>query len=247
MSDPILKIGESGLNASEEKVKSLMNKMVNSETPGFKGSDIVVRSFPLELEAAEKRIQPMVPKVEGTFYNQLQGALIKTGNPTHIALGTKGFFVITGPWGEGFTRDGRFKIDRNGNLLSSVGNYPLSGQKGPIQVPAGSKIEITGDGDVKADSVLIDRVRVVKFEEKDLQSLVSLNGSIFRASGDRMIVEEIESPRVVQGYIEASNVNMIEEMRDMIILQRNATGNTEIIKARDSNLGRLMSIGRTTQ
>jgi len=247
MPDPVLSIGESGLIASEEKIKSLMNKMVNSETPGFKGSDILVRSFPLELAAAEERVQAMTPKVEGTFYNQLPGALVKTGKATDLELASKGFFVIMGPWGMGYTRDGRFKINAQGHLLSSVGNYPLIGQGGPIEVPAGSKVEVTQHGDVFADTVLIDRIRVVEFAESDRNALESLNGSIFKSGSEDVNANDLSSPRVIQGYIEASNVSIIEEMRDMIVMQRYATGNTEIIKNRDSTLGRLMSIGRATQ
>ena len=52
MTDPILKIGQAGLETTEEKVKALTNRMVNAEPPGFKGSEVVVRSFPLELAAA---------------------------------------------------------------------------------------------------------------------------------------------------------------------------------------------------
>lgn len=243
--DPIFKIGEAGLNAAEEKIKNLMTKMVNSETPGFKGSDVLVRSFPLELEAAEKRINSMAPRVEGTYYNHHQGTLVKTGNQTDIALGSQGCFVILGEWGEGYTRDGRFKLSEQGRLLSSVGNYPLLGRMGPIEVAPGSLIEITQDGDVKANGTVVDRIRVVQFDKKDLPNLVSLNGSIFRGGSYDLSAEEVETPRIAQGYIESSNVSIMEEMRDMVIVQRYAQGNADIIKARDAGLSRSMTIGRT--
>lgn len=247
MPDPIFGIGESGLNVSEEKIRNLMQKMVNAETPGFKGSDVVVRSFPVELEAAEKRINTMSPKIEGTYYNHQKGSLISTGKPTDIALSGNGFFIILGPWGEGYTRDGRFKLDAEGHLITVTNGYPLLGQNGPIEVPAGSVIEITQDGDVKANGQLIDRVRVGMIEKNELVNLQSLNGVIFKPMSDHINIQDVDSPRIVQGYVESSNVNIIEETRDLIVNQRYATGNMEVIKARDTALSRLMSIGRANQ
>jgi len=247
MPDPIFAIGESGLNVSEEKIRNLMLKMVNAETPGFKGSDIVVRSFPVELEAAEKRLNTMAPKIEGTYYNHQKGSLISTGRPTDIALGGNGFFIILGPWGEGYTRDGRFKLDSEGHLITVTNGYPLLGQNGPLEVPAGSELEITQDGDVKANGLLLDRIRVGMIEKRELGNLQSLNGVIFKPTSDFINIQDVATPRVVQGYVEASNVNIIEETRDLIVNQRYATGNTEVIKARETSLSRLMSIGRTNQ
>ena len=80
MSDRILDIGSSGIEAADERVKALMNNMVNAETPGFKASDVSVRAFPLELEAATQRLNQnsvMEPVVEGVFYNHAPGALMR--------------------------------------------------------------------------------------------------------------------------------------------------------------------------
>lgn len=247
MSDPVFEIGGASLGVSEEQMKVLINKTVNSETPGFKESEVMVRSFPVELESAEKKLQPMVPKIEGTYYNFQAGALIKTGNPTDLALGGNGFFVIFGPWGEGYTRDGRFKLDEQGHLLSTAGSYPLLGQSGPIQVPAGSQIEITQNGDIKVNQQVIDRIRVVEMNDADRQNLISLNGSIFKAPEGKIEIIENANPRVVQGYVEASNVNVINQTMNMILLQRQVEGQTKLIQTRDSNLGKALAIGRTTQ
>ena len=103
MTDKIFEIGDSGIEAAEERAKSLMNNMVNAETPGYRKSDVTVKAFPLELEAAEARqkgkIGPMAPKVEGAYYSHAPGALVRTGNDTDLAIGGDGFFVIEGPFG----------------------------------------------------------------------------------------------------------------------------------------------------
>lgn len=239
--DPILNIGAAGLESSEEKVKALMNRMVNAETPGFKSSDVVIRSFPLELEAAQRRVDSMAPRVTGTYYNYLPGALIKTGRRTDLALGADGFFVVMCPWGEGYTRDGRFIINKDGQLVSVAGGYPLVGQSGPLSVDPTSKIDITQEGEIKVDGVIIDRIRVVNFPNK--QDLESVNGVVFKDPNNILIPSEVEAPRIVQGYIEASNANVIEQMMELVYLSKLYSLNSKIVQTRDTALSRAVQMG----
>jgi len=245
MTDRILEIGEAGLESTDQKVRKLMDNMVNAEVPGYKKSDAVISSFPLELEAANRRLSSMKPQVEGSFYNTLQGALIKTGGTLDLALGSDGYFVLQGPWGEGYTRDGRFRLDKEGRLLSVAGNFPIMGEGGPIMVIPGAAVEFTQNGEVKVDGQTVDRVLVVKPERA--QMLDSLNGSIFKKKDSDSIFLAVESPRVIQGYIEASNVNIIDQMMEMIYLERIYNLNTKVIQTRDASLARAMELGRSTQ
>ncbi|MFH1683848.1 MAG: flagellar hook-basal body complex protein [Candidatus Margulisiibacteriota bacterium] len=245
MTDRIFEIGRAGLESSDQRVRKLMDNMVNSEVPGYKKSEAVVRGFPLELQAAQQRISSMKPQVEGTFYNHIQGALIKTDGKLDVAMGSDGYFVFAGPWGEGYTRDGRFRLDKEGRLLTVSENFPVLGNSGPIIVPQGSEIEISQSGQILVDGVEIDRMQVVKPELKD--SLESLNGTFFKKKDPYTVMVEIENPRIIQGYIEASNVNIIEQMMEMINLERTTTINTKIIQTRDANLARAMELGRATQ
>jgi flagellar basal-body rod protein FlgF len=245
MTDRILDIGSAGLESSDERVKKLMDNVAYSEVPAYRKSEAVVRGFPLELDAATQRISPMKPQVEGTFYSHIQGALIKTEGKLDLALGSDGYFVLAGPWGEGYTRDGRLRLDKEGRLITVAGNYPVMGGGGPIIVSPGADVEITSSGVVKVDGEEVDRIRVVNPENRE--SLESLNGSIFRLRDAYAALREVESPRIIQGYIEASNVNVIDQMMEMIYLQRIYNINTKVVQSRDAELARALELGRPTQ
>lgn len=243
MSDPIFEIGQAGLQTTEEKVESLVNRMVNAETPGFKGSEVVVRSFPLELEAAEKKYQSEVPRVESTFTNYEKGTLLNTKNPTDFALSSDGFFVVLGAWGEGYTRDGRFTADSEGRLVSTAGKFPLIGANGPIMIPPGaSSIEMDQSGNLSADGKLIDRIRVVKFDST--QDLEPVNGSVFKNAEGKLNLTEVEAPRILQGYVEGSNVKAVDQMMELVVLNQLYNINTKIIQVRDGELTRALEMGK---
>lgn len=242
MSDPVMEIGESALEASDEKFKSLVNRMVNAETPGFKSSDVTIRSFPIELEIADKKLNAQQPKVEGVYYDHSQGALIKTGRSTDLALAGEGFFVIMGGWGEGYTRDGRFLVNKDGILVTAAGNHPVLGQNGTITVNPASKIEVSQNGEIKADSAVVDKLRVVDVSGK--QNLESVNGVIFKAPATNIEVKEIDNARIVQGYIESSNTRSNDLYRDMIVINREYNMANKILSIRDQTLGKDMEIGK---
>lgn len=242
VNDPILRIGEAGLETTDQKVKALMNRMVNAETPGFKGSDVVIRSFPLELAAAQQKIESQKPQVEGTFYSHVQGSLIRTGRPLDMALGADGFFCVMGDWGEGYTRDGRFTLDAEGKLVTTAGGYPVLGRSGPIYLPPGSEVSITENGEVHSEGQHIDIIRVVKFDSK--AELQSLNGSVFRDPSSRLVLSEVASPRIVQGYVEASNVNIVDDMMQLVYLNRLYNIDAKIVATRDTILSRANEMGR---
>ena len=245
MSDRIFDIGGAGIDAADERVKSMMNNLVNAETPGFRKTDVVQKAFPLELEAAEKRLSTMKPMVEAAYYDHLHGALVRTGNPTDMAIGGDGFFVVAAPWGDGYTRDGRFIVNNNGELVSLSGNYQLMGQKGPIVVPPGSSITISNAGEVKVGDVVVDRIRVVQVP--DTATLDSVSGAMFRATDSTVNIEEVSSPNMIQGYVESSNVSMMDEMMNMVTISHLYDVNVKLIQTRDASLASADTMGKPTQ
>jgi flagellar basal-body rod protein FlgF len=245
MNDRIFEIGGAGLDSTDQRVRKLMDNIVNSEVPGYQKSDVIVTGFPLELEKATQKISSVKPQVEGTFYSNIQGGLVKTDNKLDLALASDGYFVVEGSWGEGYTRDGRFKLDKDGRVLTVAGNFPVLGQSGPLVVPPGAEVEFSQSGEMKIDGTLVDRIRVVKPEQKG--ALDSLNGSIFKKRDNYAVVQEVDNPRVIQGYVETSNVNVVDQMMEMIVLERTYGLDTKVVQTRDSNLAKALTLSQPAQ
>lgn len=242
MTDRTFEIGGAALESAEERVRKLMDNIVGSEVPGYKKSEVIVRGFELELDQAEKKLGLVRPQVEDSFINTSPGTLQRTGNKTDLALGEDGYFVISGPWGEGYTRDGRFQVDKFGQLLTVAGNYPVLGQGGPIMVPPGSEVEFSEKGEVQVNGVVADQLMIVKPDSQG--ELENLNGSIFKKNNPASIFLSIDAPRVIQGYLETSNSEIVEQMMQMIEGERYYNLNTKLINSRDQNLARAMDLGK---
>jgi flagellar basal-body rod protein FlgF len=245
MNDRIFEIGGAGLESTDERVRKLMDNVVNAEVPGYQQSEAVITGFPLELDKANQKLSSVKPQAEGTFYSHIQGGLVKTNGKLDLALASDGYFVIAGSWGEGYTRDGRFRLDKDGKILTVAGNFPVLGRSGPLVVAPGAEVEFSQAGEMKVDGVVVDSIRVVKPERQD--EFDSLNGSIFKKNDNYAVVQEVDSPRVIQGYVETSNVNVVDQMMEMIVMERTYSLDTKVIQTRDSNLAKALTLSQPAQ
>ncbi len=244
MVDKILEVGGAGIEGADAKVKALMNNVVNSETPGYRKSDVVIKAFPTYLEQAQVRSSTSVPQIEGVHYDQTPGTLLRTGNNLDVAIGGEGFFAVQTPQGERYTRDGRFVLDQNGRLLSVAGDYPVMGLGGPIMVQPGDKIEFTNEGKVMVNGQEMNTLKVVNFN--DTSSLLPVTGALFKADDNAQIAIN-DAPRIVSGYVEASNSNVIEETMNLIYLNRLYQTNAKVVTSRETMFTRALDMGRTAQ
>ncbi len=190
-----------------------------------------------------------------------QGALQRTENNFDLALEGKGFFSVATERGERYTRDGSFTINQDGVLMTHNGD-PVLGENGIIRIQHNNFIinkrgEIIVNGDlslnpqdlVSMDSnewtnpVVIDRLKIVDFE--NIRELKKEGNSLYREtefSGPPLPPENI---KVVQGFLEKSNVNAVREMVAMIEVQRSYEANQKSITTHDQALGRLINeVGR---
>ncbi|MBE7411200.1 MAG: flagellar hook-basal body protein [Leptospiraceae bacterium] len=195
-----------------------------------------------------------------------QGAVKKTDNHSDIMIQDKpgvekpAFFVVMTNRGERLTRSGSFILDRKGNLVTPQG-FPLMGEKGPIQV-AGGNFLIKENGEVYINStigndprngtsidknrfdspILLDRLKIRTVENP--RHLDKEGDSFYNdtpESGEPVGFQEEFSPSVLQGYLEASNVQVVTEMVEMIEVNRAYEANQKAVQTHDQMLGKLIN------
>ncbi len=186
-----------------------------------------------------------------------QGALQRTSNNFDIALDGRGFFTVMTERGERYTRNGAFTINQDGILMTHNGN-PVMGENGMIRLQQ-NNFMINERGEVLvnnaistdprdpvsmqsndwSDATVIDRLRIVDFE--NIREIKKEGDSLYREteySGPPVPPGEV---KVVQGFLEKSNVNIVREMVEMIEVQRSYEANQKTIQAHDQTLGRLIN------
>ena len=251
-------IGASGMNAQQNRLDAISNNLANVDTTGYKKDIPVSKSFSelllrrTEADGVYKTpfgsadVAPIIGKLGlGVETNELytdfdQGSFKSTDTNTDMALSGKGFFAVQTPDGERYTRNGNFILGKEG-ILETKNGYPVLGENGPITVPD-DKFYVNEDGMVytKQDNTLIDRIKVVRFDNE--RYLKKQGGSLWNTneiSGEAHIAEGNERPKFLQGYTEASNVNVVNEMVQMIEVNRAYEANQKSIQSEDSMMSTL--------
>ncbi|WP_212522758.1 flagellar basal-body rod protein FlgF [Actibacterium sp. MT2.3-13A] len=201
------------------------NNIANANTAGFKGERVVFDSFLHDAQGpgAEGGTSFVVDR--GSYLDERQGAVTQTGNTLDVALQGPGWFSYQTPEGRlAYGRDGRFGLDSQGNLITLSGARVLDIGGGPIALPPdlGSNVTITKDGSITAEGRgVIAQLGV--FTLPDLQSYERIGNGLFvppeSRPGQARPVPDPDT-EVVQGAIEASNVQPVVEMTRMMSIQR---------------------------
>jgi flagellar basal-body rod protein FlgF len=192
--------------------------LANVSTPGYKQQGARFETFNLAIG----HDTPPPGDINGTrfaatYTDFRPGALQQTGNPLDLAVGEPDqFFVVQGPNGPLYTRDGNFRLTPQGQIVTQAG-YPLLGGTAPVAVPENtSRIHIASDGSVSADGVPVSRIRMVRFA--DTAQLTPAGPTHFSAPPSVQPQDAVG--RVIQGVREASNVNAAEAMVSMVTATR---------------------------
>ncbi len=190
-----------------------------------------------------------------------QGALQRTENPFDLGIDGRGFFAVMTERGERYSRSGAFTISKDGNLVTHNGNLVM-GENGPIKAQKNNFI-VNGKGEVIVnmamslesrdvvgmnnnnweEPVVIDRLKIVDFE--NIREIKKEGDSFYRETELSGPPIPTVKPKIVQGFLEKSNVNVVREMVDMIEVQRSYEANQKSILTHDQTLGRLINeVGR---
>ncbi len=157
------------------------------------------------------------------------GPSVATGNPLDVAIVGEGYFMIETANGIRYTRNGSFRLDGDGQLVSAGGGAVLGEGDQPFFLTADeTAITISRDGTVSTENGAIGRLRLVTFENE--QEMVKVGDSLFTTEEPPLEATEAE---VIQGMIEQSNVQAVLELTRMIEVSRAYQRAQKIIEAVD--------------
>lgn len=237
--------GAAAMSGIEQWQNAVARNLASSSVPGYKKTDVafdgVLRG---ELETGGTRFSgnsaAMAMPTSAERFNFSQGALRQTGNPHDLALRGEGFFSVEMPGGQvKYTRDGEFHFNAERVLVNKEG-LPVLGQGGPIAInPNLGPIAVSEGGLVTQGATRVDELRVTRFENP--HNLVAAPGG-FLLPGDGSARPEImDTPHVLQGHVEDSNVSAIQEMIQLITLSNAFEANQKVIRAHDEQLEQSIS------
>jgi flagellar basal body rod protein FlgG len=216
--------------AQQRRLDSISANLANVGTVGFKRG--VTAAHEVEVERPRGKVRGVTTLVEVDF---AQGNLQRTGREHDLALFGDGFFAVEGPEGEVYTRDGGFHLTEAGVLVSEEG-LPVAWDelRGAID-PVGLPLVIDGEGNVRQGIQDVGRLRVVEFADRHQLRKDAL-GFWTAPPGAKQVAS---TTRVHQYALEDSNANGVEEMVDMIGVQRSFEVVARVFEAIDQTYERL--------
>jgi flagellar basal-body rod protein FlgG len=232
MSGSIYKSAAGALQ-QQVRLEMLSNNLANVNTVGYK-ADLPVFRFnePVQGDAAATgdvpKLSPYISPIDYAT-NFSEGALRETGNPLDVAIVGDGFFEVRTADGLQYTRKGRFSVNEQGELSTADGNAVM-GQGGTIAIE-GSRVEISKAGEVSVDGAIVDTLRVVDFEKP--YQMRKVGGTLFVPTESSVHPRDSQNYRIAQGAVEASNVDALRTMTEMIESLRVFESYQKAIRAAD--------------
>jgi flagellar basal-body rod protein FlgF len=204
-------IATAGAVAQSNALDATANNIANASTAGFHGDRVTFR----EALGAARSIDIANVGAGTARVDSQPGALLPTENPLDLALEGDGYFGVTTPNGPRYTRAGNFQLDDARNLVTADGNAVRGEGGAPINIPAEAQvIAIAADGTVSADGGELGKLELVRFKATQVKRE---GGSLFSATGRP---EAGEPPKVRAGMLEASNVNVVRGVVDLVKVSR---------------------------
>ncbi len=224
-------VGLSGAVLRHQQVDIVAQNLANVSATGYKRDRMSFRSYMLSEDAAqpstaiypESKTMATLSRQETDF---TAGEIFYTGNTLDVAIFGDAFFSILTPEGERYTRNGTFKLDSEGGLITSDG-YQVLSESGPIVLSKTGQITINRNGKISVDGAAAESLKLV-----GLKNPVKQGASLFSGSPVKTDAE------VKQGALEHSNVNAFREMIGLVEAMRVYETNQKVIQAFDALAGK---------
>ena len=261
----------SGSLAQTLKIDTIANNIANVNTTGFKRDQQTFGEYLTAMEKEPQVIQvPRVPaSIEsfydlnggdkgyvnsaGTYTNFEQGSLKSTGGKLDLAIDGPGFFEVSTPSGVQLTRAGNFTIDGDGQLVTKDG-HPVLTEGSDLADPGQRTVRFSGQGQayISDGGEIFDGAnRLGKISVLQVANPDSLQkgGNNYYSLKPNMQTEvtKVAVPNLKQGFLETSNVNIVNEMTEMINAQRVFEGTQKAISAYDAMSEKLINVVGNTK
>ncbi len=227
-------VGLSAQQVLQKRMDTTANNLANMTTAGFKVEHLVTRDL-TEKPAAASDSPNDISFADAWMLQRdfSTGPIEQTGNALDFAIEGEGFFAVQSAVGQAYTRDGRFSLDAEGQIVTRNGD-PVLGESGPIKLnPTGGSVSVSREGSISQDGQIVGALRVSTFQTP----------SALEKVGDNLWLATDEQPtpatdaRVVSGFVEGSNVNAVKELTDMIEISRAYTSVAKMIQQSDELRG----------
>ena len=256
--------GASGMSAQEMNLDNVANNLANSSTAGFRKrriqfEDLLYQNIVMPGAAATQQTTVAAglqiglgSRSAASEIVQTQGDFSQTGNQLDMAIQGQGFFQVTLPSGEtAYTRSGAFHLDAQGNIVTSDGNplepsLTIPANATSVTIGSDGTVSVTTPGQTAAQQV--GTIQLALFQNPG--GLNSIGNNLFLAttgSGDPIVgtpggTEGLGT--IQQGYLEQSNVDVVEEFIQMIVAQRSYEASSRVVQAADEMFQGINNLGK---
>ena len=253
-----------GMVNEQKRLDVLSNNLANADTNGYKKEGTTSQTFADELAIRIKDtsyygmpkklgVMSMGVHIGETYTDYSQGNYKITDNQTDFAINGEGFFAISytdkaGNTSVKYTRDGAFIVNTQGYLVTKDGDFVLN-RNGAMNTDPNSRIQVnpnlpivvTADGNIYQNDVLVGDIGLVNFADYDY--IAKFGENLYDIVDGATIVAS--EATMDQGCLEASNVNVVSEMVNMITISRAYQAGQKVINAVDETLDKAVNqVGR---
>ncbi len=234
--DKMLYVAMTGASQNTLAQRAHANNLANISTSGFHRDFEQARSMPIFGDGLPDRVYAMSER-PGTDFSP--GTLQETGRDLDVAVEGQGWLAVQAPDGsEAYVRTASLKIDALG-MLRTGNNFPVLGNGGPIAVPPEEKIEIGQDGTISIRALgesprvmaEVDRLRLVNPDNRQMEKG---EDGLVRFKGTASLQPDA-NVRLSSGFLEASNVNAVEEMTAILSLSRQFELHVKMMRTAEDN------------
>lgn len=200
----------SGATARQTQLDTVSHNLANANTAGFRARKVAFEERMADEMGLARQVQAGEQRVDHT-----PGTYETTGNPLDVAIQGRGFFMVESQNGKALTRDGRFQLTPEGQLVTGRGEAVLNQSGSPIYVPGNAdELMIDESGGISDAFGFIDQVGL--YDVDNLDDMQPLGSGRFVADG----AQPAQDATVQQSMLEGANVDPVEGMTELITLQR---------------------------